>query len=307
VAGVGVLYPGAVETLRTPDDRFASLPGWPFAPRYTEADGIRIHYVDEGPRAASPVLMLHGEPSWSYLYRKMIPIVAAAGHRVVAPDLVGFGRSDKPVRREDYTYQRHVDWLRHVLVALDLRDVTLVCQDWGGLLGLRLVAEHPDRFARVVTANTFLPTGDVPAGAPFLAWKEYSQTTPEFHVGGIVRGGCATDPPPEVVAAYDAPFPDDRYKAGARQFPMLVPVTPDDPAAPANRRAWEVLAGWTKPWLTAFSDRDPITRGGDRIFQERIPGAKGCKHATIAGAGHFLQEDRGEELARVVVEFMEAT
>jgi haloalkane dehalogenase len=293
-----------METLRTPADRFANLPGYPFAPHYTEVDGIRIHYVDEGPRSAAPVLMMHGEPSWSYLYRKMIPIVVAAGHRVVAPDLVGFGRSDKPVRREDYTYQRHVDWMRHVLTALDLRDVTFVGQDWGGLLGLRLVAEHPDRFARVVTANTFLPTGDVPAGPAFLAWKEYSQTTPEFHVGRIVSGGCVTKLPPELIAAYDAPFPDDRYTAGARQFPLLVPVTPDDPAAPANRKAWEVLSRWTKPWLTAFSDQDPVTRGGDVQFQQRVPGTKGQPHTTIAGGGHFLQEDKGEELARVVVDFI---
>ena len=251
--------------------------------------------------------MLHGEPSWSYLYRKMIPIVVAAGHRAIAPDLVGFGRSDKPVRREDYTYQRHVDWLRHVLTALDLRNVTLVCQDWGGLLGLRLVADHPERFARVVTANTFLPTGDVPAGKAFLAWKEYSQTTPEFRCGGIVRGACVTQVPPDVEAAYDAPFPDDRYKAGARQFPTLVPVTPDDPAAPANRKAWEKLSSWTKPWLTAFSDQDPVTKGGDKLFQERIPGAKGQPHVTIEGGGHFLQEDKGEELARVVVDFIRRT
>jgi haloalkane dehalogenase len=296
-----------METLRTPDERFANLPGYPFAPHYTEADGLRIHYVDEGPRDAAPVLMLHGEPSWSYLYRKMIPIVVAAGHRAVAPDLVGFGRSDKPVRREDYTYQRHVDWLRHVLTALDLRNVTLVCQDWGGLLGLRLVADHPERFARVVTANTFLPTGDVPAGKAFLAWKEYSQTTPDFRCGGIVRGACVTQIPPDVEAAYDAPFPDDRYKAGARQFPTLVPVTPDDPAAPANRTAWEKLSTWTKPWLTAFSDQDPVTKGGDTLFQERIPGAKGQPHVTIEGGGHFLQEDKGEELARVVVDFIRRT
>jgi haloalkane dehalogenase len=297
-----------VEALRTPEGRFAHLPGHPFAPHYvTLADGLRVHHVDEGPRGAAPVLLLHGEPSWSYLYRKMIPVVAAAGHRVVAPDLVGFGRSDKPVRREDYTYQRHVDWMRGVLEALDLRRVTLVCQDWGGLIGLRLVAEHPERFARVVAANTFLPTGDTPAGPAFLAWQKYSQETPDFHVGGIVRGGCATDLPAEVVAAYDAPFPDDRYKAGARQFPLLVPTSPSDPVAVPNRRAWEALRRWEKPFLTAFADADPITRGADRFLQEAIPGAKGQPHTTITGAGHFLQEDRGEELARVVVDFIART
>jgi haloalkane dehalogenase len=237
----------------------------------------------------------------------MIPHMSAAGHRCVAPDLVGFGRSDKPAARADYTYQRHVDWLRGVIEALDLRDVTLVCQDWGGLLGLRLVAEHPDRFAGVVAANTFLPTGDVALGEGFLRWREYSQTTPEFHVGGIVRGGCVTELPREVIAAYDAPFPDDRYKAGARQFPLLVPAAPDDPAAPANRAAWEVLRRWTKPFLTAFSDGDPVTAGCDAVFQREIPGCKGQPHTTIRGAGHFLQEDKGEELARVVVDFMAKT
>jgi haloalkane dehalogenase len=297
-----------METLRTPDDRFTALPGYPFAPHYvTVGDGLRVHYVDEGPRDAPAVLMMHGEPSWSYLYRKMIPIVARAGHRVVAPDLVGFGRSDKPVRREDYTYQRHVDWMRAVLETLDLRGVTLVCQDWGGLIGLRLVAEHPERFARVVAANTFLPTGDRPPTPAFLAWQKYSQTTPDFHVGGIVRGGCVTDLAPDVVAAYDAPFPDDRYKAGARQFPLLVPTSPEDPAAVPNRKAWEVLARWDRPFLTAFSDSDPVTGGADRLLQQAIPGAKGRPHTTIVGGGHFLQEDRGEELAAVVVRFIAAS
>jgi haloalkane dehalogenase len=293
-----------MEALRTPDDRFASLPGWQFAPRYAEVGGLRIHYVDEGPRDAAPVLCLHGEPSWSYLYRKMIPVLAGAGLRVVAPDLVGFGRSDKPVRREDYTYERHVGWMRGVLEALDLRAVTLVCQDWGGLIGLRLVAEHPERFARVVAANTFLPTGDVPLGPAFLAWRQYSQETPDFPVGGIVQGGCHSMLPPDVVAAYDAPFPDDRYKAGARQFPVLVPATPDDPAAAANRAAWDVLRRWEKPFLTAFGDQDPITRGADAVLQREIPGAHGQPHTTIRDAGHFLQEDQGEALARVVVEFV---
>jgi len=297
-----------MEALRTPDDRFSALPGYPFAPHYvTEGDGLRVHYVDEGPRDAAPVLMMHGEPSWSYLYRKMIPIVARAGHRVVAPDLVGFGRSDKPVRREDYTYQRHVEWMRAVLETLDLRRVTLVCQDWGGLIGLRLVAEHPERFARVVAANTFLPTGDRPPTPAFLAWQKYSQTTPDFHVGGIVRGGCVTDLAAGVVAAYDAPFPDDRYKAGARQFPLLVPTSPDDPSAVPNREAWEVLARWDRPFLTAFSDSDPVTGGADRLLQQAIPGTKAQSHTTIVGGGHFLQEDKGEELAAVVVRFIAAS
>jgi haloalkane dehalogenase len=296
-----------MEALRTPDARFANLPGHPFAPHYLDVGGLRIHYVDEGPQAASPVLLLHGEPSWSYLYRKMIPLITAAGHRAIAPDLVGFGRSDKPVRRDDYTYQRHVDWMRAVVEGLDLRDVTLVAQDWGGLIGLRLAAEDERRFARIVVANTFLPTGDVDPGPAFRAWREFSQTTPDFHVGGIVRGGCVTDLPPEIVAAYDAPFPDDRYKAGARQFPMLVPATPDDPAAVPNRKAWEVLARWRKPFLTAFSDQDPITRGGDAFFQNTVPGAAGQPHTTITGAGHFLQEDQGEVLGRVVVDFLART
>lgn len=296
-----------MESLRTPDDRFSNLPGHPFAPRYVTVDGLRIHHLDEGPRDAAPILCLHGEPSWSYLYRKMIPIFVAAGQRVVAPDLVGFGRSDKPVRREDYTFARHVAWMRGVLEALDLRRATLVGQDWGGLIGLRLVAEHPDRFARVVVANTGLPTGDTPLGPAFDAWREFSQTTPEFHVGRIVASGCAKELPEAVVAAYDAPFPDDRYKAGARVFPTLVPARPDDPASAANRAAWEVLRGWRKPFLTAFSDLDPVTVGRERAFQERIPGAAGQPHVTIEGAGHFLQEDRGEELARVVVDFVART
>jgi haloalkane dehalogenase len=293
-----------MEILRTPDERFSNLPGYAFEPHYVEVDGLRVHYVDEGPASAEPVLMLHGEPSWSYLYRKMIPIITAAGHRAVAPDLVGFGRSDKPSRREDYTYQRHVNWMRGVLEALDLRHITLVCQNWGGLIGLRLVAEHGERFARVVAANTGLPTGDMPLGEAFLAWQRYSQTTPRFHVGGIVKGGCVSELSSEVIAAYDAPFPDDRYQAGARQFPLLVPTSPGDPADVPNREAWEALARWEKPFLTAFSDSDAITRGGDRLFQRVIPGTKGQPHTTIVGAGHFLQEDKGEELARVVVDFI---
>jgi len=301
-----------MEVLRTPDERFASLPGYPFSPHYVEVpDGeggeLRVHYLDEGPADADPVLLLHGEPSWSFLYRKMIPVITAAGHRAVAPDLVGFGRSDKPSKRADYTYQRHVDWMRALLEQLDLRNVTFVGQDWGGLIGLRLVAEHPDRFARVVAANTFLPTGDRDPGDAFLAWQKFSQETRTFRVGRIVNGGCVTELPEDVVAAYDAPFPDETYKEGARQFPLLVPTSPSDPAAEPNRRAWEVLSKFDKPFLTAFSDSDPITGGADRVLQETIPGTKGRSHTTFAGGGHFLQEDVGEELARVVVDFVGAT
>jgi haloalkane dehalogenase len=301
-----------MEVLRTPDERFAGLLSFPFQPHYMEVaagDGgtLRIHYLDEGPRDADPVLLIHGEPSWCYLYRKMIPVIVEAGHRAIAPDLVGFGRSDKPTRREDYTYQRHVDWMRALIEALDLRNITLVGQDWGGLIGLRLAAEHEDRFARIVAANTFLPTGDQPPGEAFLRWQRFSQETPELHVSRIVKGGCVTEPSPEVIAAYDAPFPDDSYKAGARMFPMLVPTSPDDPAAGPNRKAWAVLRRWEKPFLTAFSDSDLITRGGDRAFQSMVPGTNGQPHTTIEGAGHFLQEDKGEGLARVIVDFIART
>ena len=298
-----------MDVLRTPDERFVDLPGFPFQPHYLEVpsgDGgsLRVHYLDEGPPDAAPVLLIHGEPSWSYLYRKMVPILVDAGHRAVVPDLVGFGRSDKPARREDYSYQRHVDWMRAFLEALDLRDITLFCQDWGGLIGLRLAAEQPERFARIVAANTGLPTGEQPPSEAFLRWQRYSQETPEFRLGRVIKGACLTDLPSEVIAAYDAPFPDDSYKAGARVFPTLVPTAPDDPAAEPNRKAWDVLRRWEKPFLTAFSDSDPITRGGDRAFQSRIPGAAGQPHTTIVGAGHFLQEDKGPELAAVVVDFI---
>jgi haloalkane dehalogenase len=251
---------------------------------------------------------MHGEPSWSYLYRTMIPVLTGAGLQIVAPDLIGFGRSDKPTERSDYTFGRHVEWMRELLFdRLDLRDVTLVCQDWGGLIGLRLVGEHPDRFARVVAANTFLPTGDTDPGDAFFAWQRFSQEVDEFPTGVIVAGGCVKPMAPEVQAAYDAPFPDESYKAGARQFPMLVPSRPDDPAHDANVAAWTSLATFDRPFLCAFSDGDPITRGADRTLKERIAGANGQPHTTIAGGGHFLQEDCGEELAKVVVSFVAET
>jgi haloalkane dehalogenase len=251
--------------------------------------------------------MLHGEPTWSYLYRKVIPPVVDAGLRVVAVDLVGFGRSDKPADRSDYTYLRHMDWTTSMLRGLDLSGLTLVGQDWGGLIGLRLAAENPDRFDRIVAANTFLPTGDIPLGEAFFKWQRFSQEVDEFDTGRIVKGGCATEPSPEVIAAYDAPFPDESFKEGARAFPLLVPATPDDPAAPANRKAWEVLAAWDKPFLTAFGDSDPITRGADRFFQQAVPGCKGQPHTTLVGAAHYLQEDAGEDLGKVIASFVTTT
>ena len=301
-----------METLRTPDDRFAALPGFDFAPSYTEIpDGeggdLRLHHLDEGPRDGATVVLMHGEPSWCFLYRKMIPVLVDAGLHVLAPDLVGFGRSDKPSKRTDYTYQRHVDWMTAWLDAVDVQGATLVGQDWGGLIGLRLVAENPDRFARVVAANTFLPTGDRNPGDAFLAWQKFSQETPEFTVGKIVNGGCLSNLSPEVIAGYDAPFPDESYKEGARQFPLLVPTSPDDPASGPNRAAWDVLRKWTKPFLCAFSDQDPITAGADRVLLEDIPGCQGQPHTTIQGAAHFLQEDKGEDLARVVADFVKSS
>ncbi len=302
-----------MRVLRTPDDRFAGLPDFPFAPHYVEIpDGeggtLRVHHLDEGPPDAAPVLLMHGEPSWCFLYRRMIPPLVAAGHRVIAPDLVGFGRSDKPAEQSDYTYARHVAWMRAVLFdALELRDITFFGQDWGGLIGLRLLAEEPERYARVVLGNSGLPTGHGPASEAFLQWQRFSRESPAFPIGAIVNGGCAGDLAPEVVAAYDAPFPDDTFTAGARIFPSLVPTSSDDPATADNEAAWEVLSRFDRPFLLAFSDRDPITKGGDAPFRAKVPGAAGLDHPTIAGAGHFLQEDRPTELADVIVRFIAAT
>jgi haloalkane dehalogenase len=268
---------------------------------------LRIHYLDEGRKDADVVLLMHGEPTWAFLYRKMIPIIVKAGHRAVAPDLVGFGRSDKPASRQDYIYQRHVDWMGLWMDQIKLKDITLVCQDWGGLIGLRLLTANPDLFDRAVVANTGLPTGDGPISDVFIQWQNFSKESPTFDVGNIIKGACQIPLFDDIVAAYNAPFPDESYKEGARIFPSLVPTRPDDPAAPANRQAWNVLSAFKKPFLTAFSDGDPITRGGERIFQKRVPGAKGQPHTTIKGAGHFLQEDKGEEFASVIVDFIKKT
>ena len=296
-----------MEILRTPDERFAALPGYTFTPHYVQIGELRMHYVDEGPRDGAVVLCLHGEPTWSYLYRKMIPPLVRAGLRVVAPDLIGFGRSDKPASRDDYTYQRHLDWMTRFLDTVGLRDITLFCQDWGGLIGLRLVAGDPDRFARVVAGNTLLPTGDREPPPAFLEWRTFSQSVPEFATGNIVGSVCMPPLTPEVAAAYDAPFPDERYKAGPRQFPVLVPMSPDNPESAPNRAAWERLRAYKRPFLTVFGEQDPITRGGDALFQSAIPGAAGQPHVKLAHAGHFLQEDAGEEVAEIVAAFIART
>lgn len=302
-----------MEFVRTPDSRFENLPEWPYAPHYTEvratpddATMLRIAHIDAGPKdATETVLLMHGEPSWSYLYRTMIPVFVAAGHRVIAPDLVGFGRSDKPTQMSDYTYERHVDWMCQWFTQQNLSNVTFFGQDWGGLVGLRVVTANPDKFARIVVANTGLPTGDNPPTEAFMKWQHYSQTATNWHIGKMVEAACVSKPlPPAVVAAYDAPFPADEYTAGSRIFPSLVPTSPNDPSGEANRAAWEVLKAWTKPLLTLFSDSDPVTAGGFKPFQKLVPGAQGQPHTIIDAAGHFLQEDKGPEIAQLMNEFM---
>ena len=295
-----------MDFLRTPEERFAGLVDWPYEPRYADVDGLRVHHVDTRPGGADPVVLVHGEPTWGYLWRKVIGPLEAAGHRVVVPDLVGFGRSDKPARVEDHSYQRQVDWLRGFLDAVAPRDVALVCHDWGGLLGLRLAAEEPERFRAVLATNTGLVTGDLPMPKAWHAFRDAVVRAGDLDIARFVAGGCREPLPEAACAAYDAPFPDASYKAGPRAFPQLVPITPDDPATPANRAAFAKLAQWSKPFGTAFSDGDPITRGVDTLLQAGVPGAQGMPHATITGAGHFVQEDRGPELAAALLELLDA-
>ncbi len=293
-----------MKILRTPDDCFDNLPDYPFTPNYVDiSDGLRLHYVDEGPRDGRMVIMMHGEPSWSYLYRHMITAVANAGYRVLAPDLIGFGRSDKPSEISDYSYTSHVNWMQDWLDQMHVSGAVLFCQDWGGLIGLRLVAANPDRFAGIMAGNTFLPTGDRDPGDAFKKWREFAKTVPEFPVGGIIRGATVKPLGEGVEEAYNAPYPDESYKAGARIFPALVPTSPDMDGAADNVDAWKVLSQWEKPFLTCFSDQDPITAGGDRAFQKLIPGCAGQPHRTLKGGGHFLQEDVPEELSEMVIAF----
>lgn len=301
-----------MKSLRTPDEQFVDLPGYSFAPNYVDIDDqdggtLRVHYLDEGPADGPVVLAMHGEPSWSYLYRKMIPLLVAGGARVIAPDLVGFGKSDKPSEKRDYTYARHVAWMQAAIIDhLDLRDATFFGQDWGGLVGLRLVAENADRFARVVIGNTGLPTGEGAPSKAFLDWQKFSQESPVFPIGMILDGATITDLSEAEIAAYDAPFPDETYKEGARIFPSLVPTSTDDPAVSANLAAWDVFKAWTKPFVCCFSDSDPITAGGDTPFRKLVPGAEGQPHTTVTDAHHFFQEDGAPQISQIVLDAIAA-
>ncbi len=326
-----------MEFKRTPDECFENLEGYPFNPNYlqvddTEGGPLRIHYLAEGAPDGEIVLLLHGQPVWSYLYRHMIPPLVEAGFRVLAPDLVGFGRSDKPTRVDDYTYARHVAWMSDWLTQLDLKDITVFFQDWGSLIGLRLVADFPERFAGIVLANGGLPTGMIPvehtdflkeayttlpvvkaeelgerfsdtSGIPgFLYWRKFCAESPDLEIGRLMTAVSATPLSTAEMAAYSAPFPDQSYMAGARRFPSLVPVFHDEPEVAENRAAWEVLKQFDKPFMCAFADDDPVTAGGDRPFLEKVPGCQGIEHRTISPAGHFLQQDQPEQCVQAILD-----
>ena len=295
------------DVLRTPDTCFALLNDFPYQPHYTEIGGLRIAHIDEGPREGPTVLLMHGEPTWSYLYRKMIPVLVAAGCRVIAPDLVGFGRSDKPSRGADISYLAQVQWMTAWMDANGLQHLTLFCQDWGSLIGLRMVAQAPERFDRVVLANGGLPTGTTATPKAFKLWRAFARYSPWFPIGRIVKAGCAQGLEPAAIAAYNAPFPTRAHRKAARVLPSLVPTDPSDPERERNERAWAFFKTWDKPFLTLFSSRDPITRGGEKAWQKSVPGAKHQPHATIRGAGHFLQEDRGPEVAQAIADFIRCT
>lgn len=293
-----------MKLLRTPEERFENLPDFPFEPQYLEVDSIRIHYLDEGSKDSGVILLMHGEPSWSFLYRHMIPPLKNAGYRVLAPDLVGFGRSDKPTKQSDHSYKKHVEWMTKWVKKLDLQEITLFCQDWGSLIGLRIAIENQERFSRIMLSNGGLPTGEQNMGKVFLEWQEFSKTATKFDIKRIMQSATVTELTKDVLKGYDAPFPDDNYKTGPRIIPSLVPTTIEDPEHAPNKKAIEQFKQWKKPFLTAFSDKDPITKGGDKFWQENIPGAKGQNHVTVKNGGHFIQEDKGSELASIILEFI---
>lgn len=294
-----------MQYLTTPEDRFENLADYAFAPKYHVVDGMKMHYVDEG--VGPLVLMLHGEPSWSYLYRHMIKGLVGKGYRAIAPDLIGFGKSDKPTQADDYTYENHTKWLTSFLETLDLQNITLFCQDWGGLLGLRLVAYFPDRFDRVCASNTFLPTGNEPFPDAFMQWREFAEKSPDFIIGKVLQMGSFSELSEDVIHAYNAPFPGEDYKVGSRMFPKLVPTDPQSPDAVENQNVWQKLAGFNKPFMTAFGADDPITRSARKIFPQIIPGCAEQKHVLLENAGHFIQEDQPEKLVELLDEFISGT
>ena len=293
-----------MEYLRTPDSRFNNLKDYPFTPNYISIDGFRMHYVREGSLTSPTVLLLHGEPTWSYLYRKMIPLLTKAGFQVVAPDLIGFGKSDKPISSRAYTYARHIEWLNSFIKILDLKDITVFFQDWGSLIGLRAVLEEPDRFSRIILSNGGLPTGDENIPKAFKYWLLFSKFSPWFPIGKIIQSASIVNLDKEIIKAYDAPFPSRRYKIGARVFPRLVPITPNNPESEKNRIAWKKLKSWEKPFLTAFGNRDPVTRGAEKQFQQYVPGCKNQNHQILKNAGHFIQEDKSHELSELIINFV---
>jgi haloalkane dehalogenase len=302
-----------IKFIRTADKHFKNLPNYQFQPNYVQVGaessetvdtGLRMHYLDEGNKDADPILMLHGEPTWSYLYRYMIPVCAAAGHRVIAPDLIGFGKSDKPTDINDYTYKAHIEWLLSLIEQLNLKNITLVCQDWGSLLGLRLAAENESRFKAIVVGNGGLPTGEEIVPKAFKLWRAFALYSPWFPIARIIESASFKSFSKDERRAYNAPFPSKKHKQGTRAFPAIVPVSPDNPATEANKAAWKILEKWNKPFLTTFSNGDPIFRGGDQVLQKRIPGTKGLPHILLKG-GHFLQEDSGAEFANAVNQLLE--
>lgn len=288
---------------RTEESYFSNLKDYPFKPNYVNVDSLQMHYVDEGPKNAIPILLLHGEPSWSYLYRHIIPLCANAGYRVIAPDLIGFGKSDKLKLVKDYSYQSHVNWMTRFINDLHLTNIILFGQDWGALIGLRIAAENEERFSGIVISNGMLLTGEQKISLPLKFWKMFARFSPWLPIDKIINYGCLKKLNEEEKRAYKAPFPSTKYKSGVRAFPRLLPVTPDDPASKANQKAWAILEKWDKPFLTAFGDSDPFTKGAEKYLQNGILGAKGQKHVILKG-GHFIQEDAGKELAEIIIQFI---